>query len=741
LAGALEYGQTSVVRQNETRIAPHLVEGRSTLLLFTPTKPISNDQEVFVEAMLNGVSMGRLFLKKPADLNGYAEDRITQDTLPRYSTQAWSTQMPTGWMKSGVQLTVGYDELRHEVKQIYAYRVTNSLPPLAAPSELTYTRTKVLFWEDPDSNADTLDSDKLADEIHARMPVSRISIVDYLPARWNSVIMMDSPNPPRRFDSLRQIPISGVRPTHHTAWAANIMVDKANTGRGLQAADPYDMLNQSSPLAYGATLSQGRYKDRDGNLQSAFSVDIARPGWAQIRWNRECGGEMNHALGRVVGLTPFVEGQPLEFGGEYPDGLIWAASHPQPFDTARGVFRTWYAATDGFTIRSSDKPLRGRIDPQFYHKEINDYKEPADSQSCFSPYTNSNTRAIQQLLESTPTLRTVAGNPGYYLWDDTTRTYAPVAPNWKGAALQLKPDRMGIPVATVIGSLTSSESPGASMLFPPLFAASGNTFALEEIGTTSISYRGARYAARVRYADGSHRIFIIPKELPSKDRAYYFSFNLPIADKPVEVSLYRLQHPYVENGPRGLSPSDTLLSTQAITVPTSMPAVVTRGGDSRQEARTAMVSKLCTTQTCETESIDIAWHPDDESQLYFVAGRPSLGLTTPVGNPKDAPMRLEVMMKGPDGNQRVVVFRASRAVNTTADGYRLSPANYWTEPELLKDRLQHLYIWVHANDNTALPAGRYTMTDAVKLLDVHAVSGAGDRIVDRVKLNATFEKL
>jgi hypothetical protein len=37
-----------------------------------------------------------------------------------------------------------------------------------------------------------------------------------------------------------------------------------------------------------------------------------------------------------------------------------------------------------------------------------------------------------------------------------------------------------------------------------------------------------------------------------------------------------------------------------------------------------------------------------------------------------------------------------------------------------------------ANDNTALPAGRYTMKDAVKLLDVHAVSGAGDTIVDRV---------
>jgi len=734
LAGALEYGQTSVVGQNETRIAPRLVEGRSTLLLFTPTKPISNDQEVFVEATLNGVSMGRLFLKKPAGLNGYAEDRLTQDTLPRYSTQAWSTQMPTGWMKADVQLTVGYDELRHDEKQIYAYRVTNGLPPLAGPSEFTYTRTKVLFWEDANSNADTLDSDRLADEIYARMPISRISVVDYLPARWNSVIMMA---PPRRFDSLRQIPVSGVSPTGNTAWAANIMVEKANTGRGFPVTDLFHNTVQASPLAYGAVLSQGRYKDLDGNLQNVFGFNPAIAGSTQIRWNNECSGAMNSALGRVVGLGPIRQG----FSDEDPEDLIWSASHPQPFDTARGVFRTWYAATDGFTMPSSDKPPRGRFDPQLQHKKMPDYIEPADSQSCFSPYTNYNTRAIQQRLDSTPTLRTVAGNPGFYRWDNTTRTYAPVTPDWPGAGYQLKPDRMGVPVVTVIGSLSSSENQSASILFPPMFATSGNTFVMEEAGTNSKNYRGARYAARVRYVDGSHRVFVIPTTPPTPDRVFFFSFNLPIADKPVEVSLYRLQLPYAANDFRELTSADTLLSTQAITMPTSMPAVVTRGGDSRQEARTAMVSKLCTTQTCETESIDIAWHPDDASQLYFVAGRPSFGLTTPVGNPKDAPMRLEVLMNGPDGNQRVVVFRASRAVNTTSNGYRLSPANYWTQPELLKDNLQHLYIWVHANDNTALPAGRYTMKDAVKLLDVHAVNGAGDTIVDRVKLNAAFEKL
>jgi hypothetical protein len=99
----------------------------------------------------------------------------------------------------------------------------------------------------------------------------------------------------------------------------------------------------------------------------------------------------------------------------------------------------------------------------------------------------------------------------------------------------------------------------------------------------------------------------------------------------------------------------------------------------------------------------------------------------------------QVLMNGPDGNQRVVVFRASRAVNTTSNGYRLSPANYWTRAGVAQGQPTAPLYLGSTNDNTALPAGRYTMKDAVKLLDVHAVSGAGDTIVDRVKLNAAFE--
>jgi hypothetical protein len=106
---------------------------------------------------------------------------------------------------------------------------------------------------------------------------------------------------------------------------------------------------------------------------------------------------------------------------------------------------------------------------------------------------------------------------------------------------------MGVPVVTVIGSLSSSENQSASIPLPADVRDQREHLCHGRSRHQFHQLQRARYAARVRYADGSHRIFIIPKELPSKDRAYYFSFNLPIADKPVEVSLYRLQHPYAAN--------------------------------------------------------------------------------------------------------------------------------------------------------------------------------------------------
>ena len=41
LEGNLEFGQTHVIASDEARIAPRLIAGRETLLLFTPDAPIA----------------------------------------------------------------------------------------------------------------------------------------------------------------------------------------------------------------------------------------------------------------------------------------------------------------------------------------------------------------------------------------------------------------------------------------------------------------------------------------------------------------------------------------------------------------------------------------------------------------------------------------------------------------------------------------------------------------------------
>lgn len=748
LAGTLEFGQTSIVGQTETRTAPQPAEGRSTLLLFTPDTAVADTRNVFVEATLNGVPMGRLYMKRPSTLAGYAEDRLATSVLPRYSTQAWSVQMPGGWIQPNLGLSVGFDDVRDDEKRVYEHRLAGALPSLAAPSEFQVTRTKILLMEGPGSNADTRPAETVADELYARAPLAKFSLVDYLPARWDYYIAPWTPgttigeaNVPTRIDSTAQIE-PYVYANQITATAA--LLSRAGRGQGLRALsesaasvpDPITRFPPVTPLADATAMTEGRYRDANGELVEPRPADRPgywQPGWAKIHWNYECDPEMTRAFGMSLGLT----------NDDVVERRTWSASDAQPFDTIRGVFRTWYAASDGFVLPHSDANLAGRNDPVSRPLA----SEPPDSQSCHSPYTNVTTARMQNWLDGSPTIRNVNGTPGIYGWNPATRTYSPVTPNyaqfdvdWTEGDLQLAPEQVDVPVVTLMGTIAADTYTGASQIYPPMYAASGNTFVMPELGRAAPAYGIGRYAIRVTYANGQQRVFAISQEHVTYG-LYMFAFNLPLGDDPREVTLFRLATNFSEVPATNLAlTGHTQLFTRTIEPPASLPAVVTRGGNPLVEARTAMVNDLCTAQVCEKESVNVAWHPDDGSQLYFTASESAYGATTADAKATVEPMRLEVTMVGPDGTPRTVVFRAVRSVNTTANGFRQAPANYWTGMEPLTDNLHRLDIWAHADDNAALPAGEYRMANAVKLLDVHAVNGAGERVVDRVMLNAAFKK-
>jgi hypothetical protein len=191
---------------------------------------------------------------------------------------------------------------------------------------------------------------------------------------------------------------------------------------------------------------------------------------------------------------------------------------------ARGVFRTWYAATDGFTMPSSDKPPRGRFDPQLQHKKMPDYIEPADSQSCFSPYTN--TTSSSGWIPHQPcgpwpeTLVSTVGITRHELMLPSRQTG-----QVRGIAETGSHGRSG-GYCNRLAVIQRDQS--ASILFPPMFATSGNTFVMEEAGTNSKTTEGkVRGTGPLRGwqpPDLRH-----PKRTPTPDRAFFSrsTFRLP----------------------------------------------------------------------------------------------------------------------------------------------------------------------------------------------------------------------
>ena len=66
LAGSMEFGQTHVIGAVENRHAPPLIEGREAIVLFTPSAPLANDNDVRIAAFDGDQLLGVLQAAPPA---------------------------------------------------------------------------------------------------------------------------------------------------------------------------------------------------------------------------------------------------------------------------------------------------------------------------------------------------------------------------------------------------------------------------------------------------------------------------------------------------------------------------------------------------------------------------------------------------------------------------------------------------------------------------------------------------
>ncbi|WP_210203747.1 M66 family metalloprotease [Phyllobacterium sophorae] len=534
-AGKVEFAQTHVLqRTGGTLNAPVQIPDRQTLLLFTPTSAIPEDYAAYLDITLNGESVQSIPLAEPDGLPGNLEDKLSDVQLPRYSTTAWSALISSDYMSPEYKFSIRYDG------PIDLNPLDVSPLHWSRPADFTIARIPMVLWSPANtaSPVNLLPAAKLAQDYFASAPLRQLKLVDYTPMKFDYLITHANAKPVKKYNTDQDLQADGMSDLYGPARELTMRVSLANTGRGL-----LDVFGDSSPYSFGTYVGLGwRYQPSTKKFYDTNTGGASGgwTGWTEM-WNTlayQCSNAFIHEVGHSFTLYHFVEGtaKAWKIDSEYPHDGVNGPANPSGFDSTRNLFRTWYEVNENGPVHDHSGALAGKHDPM-------NGGESANKITCFPQYTAYQAMKMQGWLNTTPTLLSLNGVPGVYKWNNTTRTYSKTAP----AAGALEPTGIDLPVTTVMGTLTSSDTNGTSQIYPAIFAKSGNLFDLPDPFSKGLPhlYNDARYFVKVTNSDDSARYILIPQPNILNDKQLrYFSFNLDFRSNPVRLELYHADTGY-----------------------------------------------------------------------------------------------------------------------------------------------------------------------------------------------------
>ena len=233
-------------------------------------------------------------------------------------------------------------------------------------------------------------------------------------------------------------------------------------------------------------------------------------------------------------------------------------------------------------------------------------------------------------------------------------------------------------------------------------------------------YSGASYFVEVTFQNGSTKrgLIAVPKLLNSTDLRY-FSFNVAVADQPINVDLYRYN---VDSYPNIISSSSTtLLHSRTISLPADpldgIAATVKVGRGWLGESGNVDLSSICfSVNECMKDATVLRWRGSSEagsitykSIVKFSNKGNSSALTIQV-------TRLE------DNSQHVVTVLATRFVNDISAPL-LSVLN---STKAAADSSYGVKFWIPYELNSQLPFGTFEFVGIV----VRATNPDGSTFVD-----------
>nr|WP_241161833.1 M66 family metalloprotease [Burkholderia gladioli] len=539
-SGKIEFAQTHVVpRSGGTRLAPVPIIHRQALLLFTPDTPVPAAVQPYLDVRQGSTTVYSVPLTPPPGLPGILESGLTQAKLQPYSTAAWSAVVPAADVVPQYSLGIRYGN---------GASLDATPVKWARPARFTIGRLSLVLWptaQDPTTSEVPIS--KLARDYYGSIPVSTLNYFDYTTLKLDYAVLQGGNHAPRKYTRFADVTADGANDLYGKLLKPfAIRASLANTGRGLLIRDAKGatVYGDSSPYSFGSYIGIGWYYDAaKGKYQDAntFGYSGGWTGWAAT-WNYasgQCGNLFAHELGHSLGLSHFTEWTAKQWGiaDEYPNDGINGPNNPWGFDTVHNQFRTWYRVNaDGPVIDKATGQSVGKHDPM-------NGGEDGNAVACYPQFTAYQAMKMQNWLDTTPTLADQAATPGVYRWNGTTLRYDATSV----ADGALAPVKIDTPVATLIGTLTASSTDGTSQVYPPLFAKSGNVFALPSPFGSGLPalYADARYFVKISYADGSVDYALIPdKEITGTTQLDTFSLNLDLQRHPRRVELFHSRKAY-----------------------------------------------------------------------------------------------------------------------------------------------------------------------------------------------------
>jgi hypothetical protein len=492
LSGMVEIVQSHSVNpsDNDDRAAPRawpeltlpdVVTHRGALLLFTPSNA---QQQVTVIAQLNGVTQLTAPMQHPnalpradfAPSDGRAE--------ASYSRRAWSVELPWNVMKTGLTLTFVADG------RISGTLAANQLR-FAAPAEVLVHNVQVgMLTDAPSSPEHALirDPASFGTDYFQTLPAARLTVSSYEPVRLPRVMLGNGAS------------FENVHPTSPDVYGNVLFNDVAErqvrrgihlANHGIPAAAASDNIayDNYATAQHTALHSQGNYNN--GVVQHG---QLGGGGMVAVLVSR--GNEFSHEIGH-------------SFGMDHWPGARWPANRANT--ALNDVMDTMHHADSGWGYIAHRKRMRANLqwskpisEPHIldaydagavvdvsannfaglyhYNRDAMSSAEPSHAVSKYTHYTGYTAVRIQRDIDRA--VADLAFPSGYKAWDSATSRYVNAPERIPGFSA-LRPERLGVPVHTIVGvydpgTSTAGVDPDAnlSLLYTPLRGNYGHVFAL-----------------------------------------------------------------------------------------------------------------------------------------------------------------------------------------------------------------------------------------------------------------------